>query len=62
MSAPFTPAQEARIREIVAEMIGQFAAGTNERIAIATEATARTVAEIAATGRLAVRLETGGPR
>ena len=29
---PFTPEQEARIREIVAEMIGQFSAGVNRRL------------------------------
>lgn len=52
-----TPEQEGRIREIVAEMIGQFAAGSSERIAAATEATARTVAEIAATARAGFRHE-----
>lgn len=37
MSAPFTPAQEARIRAIVAEMLAQFAAGANDRLATAAD-------------------------
>lgn len=32
MSGPFTPEQEDRIREIVAEMIGQFTASANDRL------------------------------
>lgn len=32
MSAPFTPQQEARVREIVAEMIGQALNGANARL------------------------------